>query len=52
MLYGVIWPVDTVSGPQRPVGYSIRIFWQAKHDTSVHLTETPHATFSLRYSCM
>ena len=20
MLYGVIWPVDTVSGPQRPVG--------------------------------
>ena len=26
LLYGVIWPVDTVSGPQRPVGYSIRMF--------------------------
>ena len=23
---GVIWPADTASGPQRPVGYSIRMF--------------------------
>ena len=27
MLYRVFWPVDTISGPQRPVGHLIRTFW-------------------------
>ena len=34
MLSRVFWPVDTISGPQRPVGHLIRMFWQVKHNTS------------------
>ena len=37
MLYRVFWPADTISGPQRPVGYLIRRCWQAKHDTSTDI---------------